>query len=86
MARTSFARTVIITYCETTYFDQQNTMHKDTVKLYGDYDIDSAQNAVKKKLNAKGALVTSVSHKSFYGSMPIETFAKYCDKRDYKEW
>lgn len=87
MARTTFSRTVVITICKTTYFDLDNTMHKDViVELFGDYDLNGAQNAVKKKLGVKGAIVSEVSHKSFYGSMSLEDFAQYCTKKDYKEW
>lgn len=86
MARTSFSRTVIKTYCSTIWFDQSNIKHEDTVVLFGDYDLTSAQNAVKNKLNARGALVQSVSHKSYYGTVTIEKFDKICEKKDFKEW
>ena len=86
MARTSFSRTVVKTYCETIWFDQNNVKHEDTVVLFGDYDLTSAQNAVKKKLNARGALVQKVSHKSYFGTVTIERFDKICEKKDFKEW
>lgn len=86
MARQTFGRTIVLTYCEVNYVDQDDNVKKDTIKLFGDYDMQTAQNAVKKKLNAKGAMVLSVSHKSFYGSMDIEKFAKFCDKKNHKEW
>lgn len=54
--------------------------------LFGDYDLASAQNAVKKKLNARGALVQKVSHKSYFGSVTLERFDKVCEKKDFKEW
>lgn len=86
MARTSFARTFVITYCDAEWFDSENVLHKGEVKIYGDYDLSSAQGAVKRKLNARGAIVKNVRHESFYGSMSIETFAKYCTKSNRKEW
>lgn len=86
MARLTFARTIVKTKCETVWFDQNNIKHTDTVVLFGDYDLQTAQSAVKKKLNAKGALVTEVSHMSYYGSVSVEKFDKICDKKDFKEW
>lgn len=86
MARTTFSRTVVQTICEVTYIDQNNDEQKGEVVLFGDYDIGTAQRAAIRKLNAKGAVVHSVRHKSFYGSMDIESFAEHCDKKNYKEW
>lgn len=87
MARTTFSRTVVITVCTTTYFDHDNVMHKDVqVELFGDYDLNGAQNAVKKKLKVKGAIVSEVSHKSFYGTLSLEEFCKHCSKKNFKEW
>lgn len=86
MARTTFARTVVQTICEVRYIDQNNNEQNDTITLYGDYDLGTAQRAAIKKLNAKGGIVTSVKHKSFYGSMNIEKFAEYCEKTNFKEW
>lgn len=86
MARNSFARTVVITKCDAEWFDENNEYQKGEIELYGDYDINTAQNAVKKQLNAKGAIVKKVRHTSFYGIMPMKDFAKYCEKKNYKEW
>lgn len=86
MARTTFSRTVVQTHCEVTYIDQNNEEQHGTVTLYGDYDIGTAQKAAIKKLGAKGGVVHSISHTSFYGSMGIEDFVKYCDKKNFKEW
>ena len=86
MARTTFSRTIVQTICEVKYIDQNNEQQDSTVILYGDYDIKTAQRAAIKKLNAKGGVVLSVKHISFYGSMTIETFAQNCDKRYFKEW
>ena len=86
MARTTFARTVVQTICEVKYIDQNNKTKEETVTLYGDYDLGTAQRAAIKKLNAKGGIVLSVKHKSFYGSMNIETFANNCEKSNFKEW
>lgn len=86
MARTTFARTVVQTICEVDYIDQDNDQKHAQLTLYGDYDLGTAQRAAIKKLNAKGAIVTDVHHKSFYGSMNIEEFAKYCNKKNFKEW
>jgi hypothetical protein len=86
MARTTFARTVVQTICEVTYIDENNDKQNTTVTLYGDYDIAKAQKPALKKLGAKGGVVTSVKHKSFYGTMNIEKFAENCDKKNFKEW
>ena len=86
MARTTFARTVVVTICEVTYIDQNNEQQKAELELYGDYDLVTAQRAAIKKLNAKGGIVTSVKHRSFFGKMSIEKFAELCDKSQFKEW
>lgn len=86
MARTTFARTVVQTICEVNYIDQNNAQQNTEVVLYGDYNIDTAQKPAVKKLNAKGGVVLSVRHRSFYGSMNIEKFAQNCDKKNFKEW
>lgn len=86
MARTTFGRTVVQTFCEVKYIDQNNEQKDTTVMLYGDYDIQTAQRPALKKLNAKGGVVLSVSHTSFYGYMSFEEFAKVCNKKDHKEW
>lgn len=86
MARTSFGRTVVITICDAEWYDENNVHNKGEVMLYGDYDELSAHRAVMKQLKAKGAIVKSIKHKSFYATMPIKTFAKYASKKDFKEW
>ena len=86
MARHTFARTVVQTICEVNYIDQNNDMKSGTIILYGDYDLESSQKPAIKQLNAKGGVVTSIKHKSFYGKMSIEKFAQYCDKSNFKEW
>jgi hypothetical protein len=86
MARTTFSRTVVQTHCEVKYIDQDNEKQQATITLFGDYDLGTAQRPAIKALNAKGGIVTSVSHTSFYGSMTLEDFAKYCDKKNFKEW
>ena len=86
MARTTFARTVVQTICEVEYIDQNNEQQHAQVLLYGDYDIGTAQKPAIKKLNAKGGVVLSVTHRSFYGSMSIEKFAENCVKKNFKEW
>ena len=83
---TSISRTIVMTYCDVTWIAQDNSKHTDTIKLYGNYTLTSAQGAVKKKLNAKGVLVDEVRHESFYGTMAMEKFAKYCEKANKKEW
>ena len=86
MARTSFARTVILTFCEAEYVTQTNDVKKGLIKLFGDYDLEHAQNAVKRQLNAKGVIVKKVSHVSYYGTMSMEEFAQNCVKTKFKEW
>lgn len=86
MARTTFSRTVVQTICEVKYIDVNNEQQDTTVLLYGDYNIETAQKAALKKLNAKGGVVLAIKHKSFYGSMNIEDFAKHCTKKNFKEW
>ncbi len=86
MARTTFARTVVETICEVKYVDENNDVKSDTITIYGNYDIDGAQNAARKKLNNNRLIVESVKHKSFYGSMSLEKFAENCEKSNHKEW
>lgn len=86
MARTTFARTVVKTHCEVHYIDQNNDEKNATVTLFGDYDLNTAQRPAIKQLNAKGGVVLSVSHSSYYGSMSIQDFDKYSTKKDFKEW
>ena len=86
MARTTFARTVVKTHCEVHYIDQNNEEQNATVTLFGDYDLNTAQRPAIKQLKAKGGVVLSVSHSSYYGKMSIQDFDKNCSKSDYKEW
>lgn len=86
MARTTFARTVVQTICEVKYIDENNAQQDTTVTLLGDYDMETAQRPALKKLKAKGGVVLSVKHTSFYGSMSIEDFVKHCNKKNFKEW
>lgn len=86
MARTSIARTVIKTICEVQYVDDNNDTKEAVVEVYGDYDINSAQNAVRKKLNNNRLIVERVRHESFYGKMTLEKFAQECEKSNRKEW
>ena len=86
MARLKIARTVVKTFCECQYIGQNNDKQEAEIVLYGDYDIETAQRACKKVLNAKGCIVTNVKHESFYGSMSLEKFANECEKTNHKEW
>ena len=86
MARTTFARTVVQTICEVKYIDQDNEPQTAEVTLFGDYDIEGAQRPAVRALKAKGGVVLEVRHKSFYGTMSIEEFAKNCKKKNEKEW
>ena len=86
MARTSFSRTVVKTHCDAQYVDEQNNIKKKHVDLFGNYDESSAYGAVKKALNAKGVIIEKISHSSYYGTMTLENFDKYCNKTNYKEW
>ena len=86
MARTTFGRTIVVTHCDVRYVDENNTIERTEIDLLGDYDMQTAQNAAKKKLNAKGAIVESISHSSYYGFMDIETFAEHCNKKNFKDW
>lgn len=86
MARTSIGRTVIQTICEVQFVDENNDVREDTITIFGDYDINSAQNAARKKLENNRVIVESVRHKSFYGTMTLEKFAEDCEKTNFKEW
>lgn len=86
MARNSIARTVVETFAEVKYIDENNDTHKATVHLWGDYDEETAQSACVRKLRIKRLMVQKVHHKSFYGRMPMKEFAKYCEKSNEKEW
>lgn len=85
--RLTFSRTIVKTYCEVTYIDQNNdkqTVHD--LELLGDYDLATAQKPAIKKLNARGGVVTAIRHTSYYGTITIEDFDKYCTKTNHKEW
>lgn len=86
MARLSIGRTIVTTICEVKYFDENNDLQNATVELLGDYNIETAQRAAIKKLKARGGIVKSIKHKSFYGVMSIEEFAQRCKKSRTKEW
>ena len=86
MARTSISRTVVKTICEVKIVDKNNDIHEDTIVVFGDYDIDGAQRAVRKKLKNERVLVESIRHESFYGTMTLEDFANNCTKKNRKEW
>lgn len=87
MARNSFGRTVIMTICEVRYVDENNEVQKGTVTVYGNYNLNSAQNAARKALNNNRVIVESVKHKSFYGTISMESFAKNCESiTNEKEW
>lgn len=86
MAKTSFARTVVKTICEVKYVDENNDVQNATIELYGDYNIDGAQNAARKKLENNRLVVAKVTHKSYYGKMSMQDFEKYCEKANFKEW
>ena len=86
MARTTFSRTVVKTICEVTFIDQNNDEKNTTVELFGDYDLQHAQRPAIKALNARGGVVRKVKHKSYYGSMSLESFDKHCEKKNFKEW
>lgn len=86
MARTTFARTVVKTICKVRYVDQFNNVLNAETEMFGDYNEDTAYNACKRALNAKGVIIDEIKHKSYYGKMPLVDFDKYCEKSDYKEW
>lgn len=86
MARTSISRTVIKTICEVKIVDENNDILQREIVVFGDYDIDGAQRAVRKKLKNERILVEAVKHESFYGTMPLEDFANNCTKKNRKEW
>ena len=86
MARTSFSRTVVKTHCDVRYVDQNNDIQTKHVMLFGNYDENTAYNACKKALNAKGVIIDRITHESYYGTMSLESFDKNCDKKQYKEW
>lgn len=86
MARTTFSRTITETICEVKYIDEHNDIKTGEVVLYADYDINGAQNAARRKLKNSRLLVEKVRHKSYYGSMTTEQFAKSCTKSNLKEW
>jgi len=86
MARTSISRTVVKTICEVKIVDKNNDINEATIVVFGDYDIDGAQRAVRKKLKNERVLVESIKHESFYGTMTLEDFANNCTKKNRKEW
>ena len=66
--------------------DENNNINAQTVVVFGDYDIDKAQRAVRKQLRNERVLVESIRHESFYGTMTLEDFANNCTKKNRKEW
>lgn len=86
MARNSISRTVVKTYCEVKFVDDNNDIQETEIMLWGDYSIDGAQNAARKVLENNRLIVESVRHESFYGKMSMEQFAELCEKSKEKEW
>ena len=86
MARTSFGRTVIKTICEVRYYDSDNEKQTTEIELYGDYDYDTARKPLCSILGTTRLIVENIRHKSFYGKMTFEDFAKVCEKSNEKEW
>lgn len=86
MARTTFSRTITETICEVKYIDEHNDIKTGEVVLYADYDINGAQNAARRKLKNNRLIVEKVRHRSYYGSITSEEFAKVCSKSNLKEW
>ena len=86
MARTTFGRTVVKTICEVKYYDENNDKQTKTIELYGNYDYDTVLKPLYSVLETKRLIVENIRHKSFYGKMTFEDFAKVCEKSDEKEW
>lgn len=88
MARTSFGRTVTRTICDVRYVDENNNICSATITLYGNYNMDSVQNAARKAMNNNRAAVKSIKHESFYGIISMEDFCKHCTVKEEtrKEW
>lgn len=87
MARGTFGRTVVKTFCEVRYVDENNDVKDGEVLLWGDYDIFGAQNAARKRTGNKRLVVKAVRHESFYGVISLEDFEANCSViRDRKEW
>ena len=88
MARTTFSRTIIETICDVRYIDENNKIQNTQVVLYGDYDMNSCQNAVRKKMQNNRAIVKSLKHVSYYATMSVEDFARLATKKENtrKEW
>ena len=87
MARNSFGRTVVETHCEVKYIDENNDVQREKVVLFGNYTLESAQNAARKAMKNNRVLVEKVSHKSYYGVISMEKFAENCDSiTNVKEW
>lgn len=86
MARTSISRTVVKTICNVIYIDSENERKETEISFYGDYDMEHANPVVMRLLKAKGAIITDIRHESFYGTMSLEKFAKYCEHTNEKDW
>ena len=86
MARNSFSRTVVKTICDVRYIDQNNEQRQTTITLFGDYDLQHAQRPCIRALNAKGGIVEKIKHQSYYGTMTMQEFDKYCVKTNQKEY
>ena len=87
MARTGIGRTIVLTIATVDYFDVQNNEHRDEeIEIWGDYDLEHAQNACAKKLGISRLLVTSVKHKSWYCTQTYEEFFNNSFKTNFKEY
>jgi hypothetical protein len=86
MARLSFGRTVIQTVCEVMYYNENNEKRNATVTVYGNYNMDNVIKPISEQLGTKRFVVETIKHKSFYGKITLDDFAKHCQKTNEKEW
>lgn len=78
--RGRIGRTFYKTYCDCWYIDGNNEVRPLEYVLDGYYnDAIRAQTAIAKELGQTSVAVKNITHKSFYASMPVESFLELAD-------
>lgn len=83
MAKNRIGRRITRTVCVCDVADKDNNIVEKEVTIYGNYDLDSVEAKVKRKLGTKRVLVKYIkSQDSFYASMTLDKFVSYADISD----
>lgn len=68
------------------YYNENNEKRNATVTVYGNYNMDNVIKPISEQLGTKRFVVETIKHKSFYGKITLDDFAKHCQKTNEKEW